>query len=293
MLSTLTQAGHFASDKLALANQQLALDQTSTQNTIADDNNAVTTDNNKITSDQAALQTAQNGVTNAQASLDIDKMSLANAQQSVTDAQTNLDQANATSPEITAPFDGLIISVNSSAGTGSSSPGAVFKGETIVTEVDPNQFEADVSIGESNISQVNIGGSATIQFDALPGVTLPGKITAIAPTSTTTQGVVTYAVTVNVESLNNMARQFSGNSSSSATTNAAASDQPVQLKQGMTATVNITYASATNVIVVPNQAITTYWQSVYGKRSEERRRYQNSNPDRSFQLQFNGDYKWS
>ena len=277
--------GTYASDKLALAKQQLANDQTSTQADINDAQNKITTAQNTVTSDQTALQTDQDNVTNAQKSLDTDKMSLANAQQAVTDAQNNLDDANATSPEITSPIDGLVISVITAGQE-------VYKGQTIVTVVDPNKWEVDVSVGESNIPDIQVGGDTMIQFDALSSVTLAGKIASIAPTSTTSQGVVTYAVTVDVVSLTNQAagttqgtgqgstitgtipsgqmpsgtppsgaagQGFTPPAAMTTTTSAAgssnSSDQ-VNLRQGMTATVTITYNSANNVLVVPNAAIT-------------------------------------
>lgn len=285
--------GTWASDNLALAKQQLAVDQAKT----ADYNQNIKTAQNNITAAQWAVQDAQAAVTDAQTAVTIAKSNVANAQQAVNDAQTTLTQAQATSPEITAPIDGLIIAVNTTAGQ------TIYKGETIVTMVDPNKFEADISIGETDISNVKVGGSATLEFDALSGVTLPGKITNIAPTATTSQGVVSYAVTVDVESLQNLAGQFpqhaageqsstsgsqsgqrqftpgqlpsgsstfqgsqsgsrtytrgqnvSGSAGTTATTSPAS--QPVQLRQGMTTTVNIVYQMASNVLVVPNQAIT-------------------------------------
>ena len=278
--------GTYASDKLALAKQQLANDQDKTQANIDDAQNSVTLAQNDVISKQAAITTAQDSVTNAQTSLDISNLSLTNAQQAVTDAQKSLDDANAASPEITSPIDGLVITVTSAGQE-------VYKGQTIVTVVDPNTFEVNVSVGESNIPDIEIGGAATIQFDALSGVTLDGKIASIAPTSTTSQGVVSYAVTVDVVSLTNktagVATGTGGQSSTftgtipsgqmpsgtppsgltgqgftppagaATTTNAAAtsnSGSQVQLRQGMTATVTITYESATNVLVVPNAAIT-------------------------------------
>jgi|WetSurMetagenome_2_1015567.scaffolds.fasta_scaffold09174_2 multidrug efflux pump subunit AcrA (membrane-fusion protein) len=276
--------GAWAWDNLVIARQQLAIDQAKTD----DYNNAITTANNNITAAQWTVQDAQTAVQNAQTAVTLAQAGVTNALQAVTDAQSALDQANATSPEITAPFDGLIIAVNTTAGQ------TVYKGGTIVTIVDPNQFEANISIGETDIPNVKVNGNATVGFDALPGVMLPGKITSIAPTASTTQGVVSYPVTVNITSLQNMAGQSSQSNSgrqgsasgsqfgsqssttgqnssdsstfrrsttsasSSGTTNTtSATSQTVQLKQGLTATVNIIYQSANNVLVVPNQAITT------------------------------------
>jgi hypothetical protein len=151
-------------------------------------------------------------------------------------------------------------------------------------------------------------------LNALPGVSLPAKITQIAPTATISSGVVNYAVTVNITSLppvtagstsaatanatgqlsaalqqavqsgrmtqaqaDALAQQglaaggftpragaasgagtpSSGSSGSRATSQLpSTATQNFQLKQGLTGTVDLIVSQRSNVLLVPNNAIT-------------------------------------
>ncbi len=66
---------------------------------------------------------------------------------------------------------------------------------------DPNKFEADILVSEMDILQVKLEGEAWVQVDAMPGMSLPAKVTHISPTATIQQGVVNYRVRVEIESL--------------------------------------------------------------------------------------------
>jgi len=52
-----------------------------------------------------------------------------------------------------------------------------------------------------DIFQAKLGGEATVQIDAMPGMSLPAKVTHISPTATIQQGVVNYKVKVEIQSL--------------------------------------------------------------------------------------------
>lgn len=70
-------------------------------------------------------------------------------------------------------------------------------------------------------------------MSALPNTTVPGRVTALAPTSTTVSNVVTYEETISL------------------------TNPPPTVKLGMTAQVNVVVSSKTNVLEVPTSAITT------------------------------------
>ncbi len=120
---------------------------------------------------------------------------LADAQQDLTDAQEELDEARETSLEIAAPFDGFITRVNVEGGD------EVMKGTVIAQIADPDKFEADILVSEMDIMQVELGGEAWVEVDALPGISLPAEVTHISPTATIQSGVVNYEVKVEVKSL--------------------------------------------------------------------------------------------
>ncbi len=120
---------------------------------------------------------------------------LEDAQKALEDAQEELDEANSKSPEITALFDGFITKVNVEGGD------EIKTGTVAVQLADHNKFEADILVSEMDILQVKLGETATVQVDAMQGMSLPAKVTHIAPTATIQSGVVSYKVKVEIQSL--------------------------------------------------------------------------------------------
>jgi RND family efflux transporter MFP subunit len=141
-------------------------------------------------------------------------------------AQIAVDQARANlqGATIVAPFDGVISSVTANVGEQvSASP--------IITIIDPNSVRVEANIDETDIGKVAVGQVVNISFDSLPGVTLQGKVTTIAPSSTSQSGVVTYLIYV------------------------VPTKVDPRLRLGMTSTASIVYDQRTNVVCVPNRAI--------------------------------------
>ncbi|MCL5076327.1 MAG: efflux RND transporter periplasmic adaptor subunit [Chloroflexi bacterium] len=136
--------------------------------------------------------------------------------------QAELNLANAT---IVAPFDGVVAAVGANVGEQVSSA------TPIVTLVDPKAVRVDATVDENDVAKLGLGKSAQITFDALPGKRFSGKVTAIAPSGTMQQGVVTYLVSISLDS--------------------AGTNLPI----GMTANVSITVDQRDNVLMVPNRAI--------------------------------------
>jgi len=171
-------------------------------------------------------------------------------------AKARLAEAEDASPEITAPFDGFVTNVNVEGGD------EVTKGTVAVTLADPNKFEVDILVSEMDIYQVEVGGTATVQADAISRISLPAKVTHIAPTATIQSGVVNYKVTVEVESLQPVqGSQPTQNQTSQAAPGGQGlvmqTSQAIQLRQGLTVTVSLIVAQRNDVLLVPNGAITT------------------------------------
>jgi multidrug efflux pump subunit AcrA (membrane-fusion protein) len=198
----------------------------------------------------------------------IKKLQLKLAKERLGQREQALEEASEASPEVTAPFDGFITKVNVSGGD------EVKKGTVAVSLADPDKFEVDILVSEMDISEVEKGGSATLQADAISGLSFPAKVTYIAPTATIQSGVVNYKVTVEVESVSNISQvppsgmtppqgftppAGQGNSSIS---QPVGTFRAIQLREGLTVTVNIIVDQRTNVLLVPSGAITTQgWQS--------------------------------
>ncbi len=207
--------------------------------------------------------------------IDMKELQVTLAEGNLDDAEEALEEATNASPEVIAPFDGFVTNVNVRGGD------EVKKGVVAATIADPDKFEVDILVSEMDISEVEKGGSATLQADAISGITLPAEVTYIAPTATIQSGVVNYKVTVEVGSLSDIAQLLPsgmtppegftppegstppegftpptgwGNSS---VTQAGGTFEAIQLRDGLTVTVNIIVDQRTNVLVVPNGAITT------------------------------------
>ncbi|MES1212339.1 MAG: efflux RND transporter periplasmic adaptor subunit, partial [Leifsonia sp.] len=164
------------------------------------------------------------------------------AKQQVSQARNtyNAAKADLAKATLTAPIAGLVIAVNGEVGsTSGSSSGTGGNGSTgsstpFVTIADVSSYVVTTNIAEADIAKVTVGQAATITFPALTGTTATAKVTAISPTATSSNSVVTYATTITLDKI------------------------PDGLRLGQTADVAITIAtSASDALYVPAAAITT------------------------------------
>jgi multidrug efflux pump subunit AcrA (membrane-fusion protein) len=175
--------------------------------------------------DPITIQVRSLQVDLAKANLDDAIMAVTTAEQALVKAQKTYDEAVSASPEVVAPFDGIIIAVNVVGGQ------AVFKGQVAAVIADPTKYEATLFLGQFDVLKLDIGTPATIAVTAITGVTVTGKVTTIAPTSTTSGNLVTYRVTVELDPTD------------------------VQLKQGLSVTVDIQSTLKKDVLLAPINAI--------------------------------------
>ena len=138
---------------------------------------------------------AESNLEDAILDLEYTRTDIEDAKQNIESVSKSLEEAHEKSPEITAPFDGFIISVNVEGGD------EIIKGTVLVRIADPNKFEANILVSEMDIVQLGIGAQATVEVDSLQGITLPAEVTRIAPTATIQSGVVNYSVKVEISSM--------------------------------------------------------------------------------------------
>ncbi len=146
----------------------------------------------------------------------------------IASAQTNLDLAQLRLEQamIVAPIDARVASVQIKQGE-QASPGA-----PAITLIDEGAYHIEVSVDEIDIDQIEEGQSVDIALDALPDRVVEGVIAEIAPTAATSgAGVVTYLVTINIDS------------------------GDIALKPGMTANATIVTDLLDGVLIVPNWAV--------------------------------------
>ena len=144
---------------------------------------------------QANLKEAEDDLAEMLGSVDSLEVEL--KQSEVASAQAVLDEAieSLEGATMVAPFAGIVTSVDIEAGD------AVKADQVVIELVDPNKFETEILVSEMDIFSIRLGAQATIQVDAMPGISLPAQVTHISPIATIQQGVVNYKVKVEIESL--------------------------------------------------------------------------------------------
>jgi HlyD family secretion protein len=151
-------------------------------------------------------------------------------------AQSQVEQAqnNLTNSSIIAPFDGYIATISGNPGMWTGG-GAVASGTSTATQfgiiITSTQLLIDADVNEADISKVGVGQLVTFTVDTYPNETFTGKIIALSPNATTVSNVQMYEAHMSI-------------------------DDYSKLKSGMPSTINIITASANNVILVPQSALT-------------------------------------
>jgi HlyD family secretion protein len=167
---------------------------------------------------QAALQRLLEGPT--QVDIDLARLQIEQAEVAVQNARASLYDAS-----LSAPFDGVIAEVNYDIGEQASA------GLTAVVLLDDSSFHIDVLVDEIDIVRVAVGQLAFIDLDAWPGAEVSGRVVRIAPEGREVNGIVSYEVRVEVD------------------------HSSVDIRDGMTATVDIVVSELTDILLVPNWAI--------------------------------------
>lgn len=205
---------------------------------------------------QAQLKQVQDKITDAQykvrgknyrypLSVKLDELQVDKARIALDEAKGNLQKA-----VIPAPFDGFVTQINVCSGD------EVTKGTVVMQLADSNKFEAEVAISEMDILQVKLGDEAWVQVDAMQGINLPAKVTHISPTATIESGVVNYKVKVEPQEQQEVQEGQQGQVPTML-------PEDFQLREGLTVTVSIIVEERSDVLLVPNGAITSQGGQAY------------------------------
>ena len=197
----------------------------------------------RATNEQAVLA-AERALASAQANVtDVDTAdgsstsqaaaAIASARAALATAQDALERT-----AITAPVDGTVASVNLTVGA-SSTPASVSSSSNAssaaITIIPAGVFTAVADFAEYDAAQVIVGDPALVTFQALPGVSIPGKVLRIDPSASTsaTDQLVTFRIEVSMDGI------------------------PSTVRPGMTASIAITTDEIAGVLAIPQAAITT------------------------------------
>ena len=215
--------------------QSVTQAQNTVRNALASETAGLLKDRQSAASAQASLASAQLSLRSTQianslklaptkaADLLTLQSQVASAKVAVTAAETALAETT-----IVAPVAGAITTFNARVG---DSPGqGAF---AVITAVD--QLEVKVGFSEANAAKVKAGQRGVISFDALPTVAVSSVVESVDLVATSVQNVATYYLVLRVP----------GGASQG-------------VKPGMTASVEIIVNEATNAVVVPASAISTF-----------------------------------
>jgi len=156
------------------------------------------------------------------------KEDIASAQAQLDNYKAALESAQYTYDQnfLTSPFDGVVAQVNVSKGDQANT-------NTVVATIITSELYAEISLNELDAAQTKIGASATVTFDALPGVTIEGKVAQIDTIGSVSQGVVSYGAKVSFDVSNS------------------------DVKPGMSVSVSIVTNTEKDQLLVPSSAIKT------------------------------------
>ena len=164
------------------------------------------------------------------------ELSLESANISLESAQRALDGAT-----LIAPFDGWVAAVNSLVGDKISS------GTVAIRLIDPTQLRVDTLVSEMDIFNVNPGSKATINVSAT-GDDLEAAVAAIAPSATSSSGVVNYTVQLKVTTPEKNLFQPKDNGTQSI-------DATVALKEGLSVSITLVIEHQDNVLIISSKAL--------------------------------------
>lgn len=199
----------------------------------------------EIASSNAALSLTEAELLQAQKTYDtltasggIDPLELAKAENKVENAELAVAQAQKklNGATLTAPFDGTILAVSGEVGE-ISGTGA------FITIADLAHPQVEFSADETDLDKLAVGEQANVYFDAIPDRVFIGTVTRINPSLTTSGSyqVVTGMIKLDLNQESNVPN----------------------LVKGLNATVELVSASATDVLLVPLQAVRDLGDGMY------------------------------
>jgi HlyD family secretion protein len=173
---------------------------------------------------------------------------LAAANTAVQTAQQNLDATT-----LDAPIDGNVNAINGvvgetvgpGQGTTAEAPGSTAPlpssgaSSSFIVIGNDSAMEVIVPFAESDAARVGFNQDVQVTFDAVPNLTISGKVVAVASSATVTSGVVNYYATITLNQVNK------------------------SLKEGMTSNATVVVSTASNALTVPNLAITRLGGQAY------------------------------
>jgi HlyD family secretion protein len=119
------------------------------------------------------------------------QLAVATAEMQSAQAALTLAQVALEKTELRAPFAGVVAAIMPKAGE------YVASGAALVNLADMSAWQIETTdLTELSVVSVREGGAATMSFDAIPDLKLPGTVSRIRALGENRQGDITYVVTV-------------------------------------------------------------------------------------------------
>jgi len=156
------------------------------------------------------------------------ELQVAKARFDLTEAQSKLAGAL-----LVSPINGVVAEISQQVGEKSSGSG----GSSFITVVS-KEYLVNITLNEADIAKVKLDQLATLTFDAIDGLTLTGKVIEVDSLGTVSQGIVSYGITLSLDTVDE------------------------RLRQSMTADASIIIDKKIDVVFVPNSAIQAQGNSI-------------------------------
>jgi HlyD family secretion protein len=198
---------------------------------------------NKLTKDYERMASlhrqeleSQSNLDSAAAALEVEKARHRSALDGVEQSRASLKQSRdfLSKTTIYAPMAGTISKLNKEVGE--IALGSQFQSDVILELANLTGMEALVDVDENDIVNVSLADRATIEVDALPGVTFEGEVTEIA-----------NSAKVAAEGTSDQKTEFE--------VKIALKDPGAQLRPGMTASADVVTEVRADVLGVPIQSV--------------------------------------
>ena len=180
------------------------------------------------------IKSARQDITSAE-------LSVVTAENKVTAAALDLQDAkdSAAARTVSAPKSGVVTAVSIENGDTIAASTGGAADSALMTLTNPESFQVTTTLTESDVGGVKVGQKAVLIFDALPDLTLSGKVTRVDATGTNDQGVVSYKVVITPDVMD------------------------PSVKGGMTVSASILTEIRPDVLAVPNAAVKTSTSGSY------------------------------
>lgn len=126
-------------------------------------------------------------------------MEQARNQLQISSARLDTAMENLALTRITAPHDGIVIVRDTQEGQVISGATSVSNGTTLMRVADLRQLYTETFVNELDLRRVQVGGAATITFDAVPGLTVQGRIAEVAPAAILRENVRVFPAKIAFE----------------------------------------------------------------------------------------------